>query len=349
MKPGQDKEEFSNLFTDFTKQVAGKTNNTIAVIQAIRRWAGDRLSLTQILCNLILEYSFPISQDQEETVVDRIVQDRIVRDWENNAAGEELQKVSQTILNDEKSISLLKLYSKILQKGEIAVNDSTDQQKLLDVGLVKKERGKLKTANAIYATIFNLEWVSQKSPNAPEPPSTPSSSPSSSPKDGDRAANPTRLLSGIAFFAILTIAVIYPLLPKPTPIPSPTPSTTKPIPNNSNASDLCTSNASNPEVQLNRLVALKEQAGQNFSQECQLKLDELLYDTGIEKAKNGEFNIGVERLCEISQTSSKFTIAKAQLNAWYSNTNFRRFIESYLKALKDEGRVCPAAKDIPIS
>lgn len=335
MNSGQGKEEISNLFADFTKQVAGKTNNPIAIMQAIRGWTGDRSSLTQILCNLIIEYSFPIPQDQEEAVVNQIVQDRIVRDWENNAAGEELQKLSQT-LDDEKSISLLKLYTKILQKGDIAVNGSTDQQKLLDSGLVKNERGKLKTANAIYATIFNLEWVSQKLPND----SQPSLIPSSSSGDETRAANPTRLWSGIAFSAILAIAVIYPFLPKPTPILSPTPSTTQPIPNNPNHSDICTSNASDREAHLNQLMALKAQPGQSFSPECQLKLDELFYDTGIEKAKNGKFDLAVQRLCEVSQISSRFKLAKARIKTWKDDPQYTKLIYNYLK-----DNNCPAGRD----
>jgi hypothetical protein len=51
------------------------------------------------------------------------------------------------------------LILQILQRGEVAANNSPEQMELQLSGLVVKQQGKLRVYNRIYESIFNLTWV----------------------------------------------------------------------------------------------------------------------------------------------------------------------------------------------
>jgi vacuolar-type H+-ATPase subunit H len=54
------------------------------------------------------------------------------------------------------------LYQQMLQQGEIAADDSSEQMELRLSGLVVKQNGKLKVYNRIYEAVFNQSWVKQQ-------------------------------------------------------------------------------------------------------------------------------------------------------------------------------------------
>ncbi len=345
----------SGLLSEFKTQITQKTDNPAILIENVQKWTDNQPFLTDALCKLILEHPSPIPPGQEEPLVTQLVQDEIINDWQNKTASNHLEHVQQSILGKKESPSLLNLYTKILQQGKLLKDDSDPyQHTLLESGLVKAELGSLKIANNIYAAIFNLEWASRNLPPSPNPTITDRPPPRI---NDSQVAQSTRLWSLGVLLLIPIFAVVYAFLPKATVTPSPS-SISKTTTVGPDESNLCTSNAADQESQLNQLVQRKEQEKQRFPQDCQSKLDELFYVTGMGKAKgnNGvesNFNEGVRRLCKVSESNSDYFItARSQLNAWYSSEQqpeFKKFIANYLNVLKSAGQTCPAAKDIPLN
>ena len=113
---------------------------------------------------------------------------------------------------------------------------------------------------------------------------------------------------------------------------------------------LCHSDLQDTDVQIEKLKTLINELKEEKTPpiDCQNKLDQLLYSSGLEKAKQGEFNIGVYRFCEISDYPSvNLSLAQAQLQAWYNgDPTYQRFIKSYLETLQGQNQSCPAARGI---
>ncbi|NER25404.1 MAG: hypothetical protein F6J86_17350 [Symploca sp. SIO1B1] len=212
--------ELSDLFTDFVNQVGSKADSPFVVMQEVRRWAGDQPFLSKHLCNLILVHPASCADGQEKALVQQIVQENIIQDWANNTASAHLKEVIKTILYDEQRDTLLNLYWQIIQNGQVSVNSSQEQEKLLQSGLVKIENSKLEASNAIYGSIFSSEWVKQQLPDIVQPPVT------APPTTKDyQTTSFTKLLSAIALAAFVIAAVADTFLLKsqdtPEPLPSP--------------------------------------------------------------------------------------------------------------------------------
>ncbi|NER50225.1 MAG: hypothetical protein F6J92_26830 [Symploca sp. SIO1A3] len=212
--------ELSDLFTDFVNQVGSKADSPFVVMQEVRRWAGDQPFLSKHLCNLILVHPASCADGQEKALVQQIVQENIIQDWANNTASAHLKEVIKTILYDEQRDTLLNLYWQIIQNGQVSVNSSKEQEKLLQSGLVKIENSKLEASNAIYGSIFSSEWVKQQLPDIVQPPVT------APPTTKDyQTTSFTKLLSAIALAAFVIAAVADTFLLKsqdtPEPLPSP--------------------------------------------------------------------------------------------------------------------------------
>ena len=222
MSSGQDAGGLSELFTEFVQQVTKKADNPLGVMQEVRRWTDDQPFLSNHLCRLILVHPDPLPNGQEEVIVQQIVQESIITDWENNTASAHFQEVIQTILDDEQRDAILNVYLQILQRAQVSVNSSQEQEKLIQSGLVKRENSKLKVGNAIYASIFNSEWVKQQLPDIAQPISTTSPA-----IEDNQTTSFTKLLSGIALVAVVVAAVAHPFFksddPPPTSEPTPSP------------------------------------------------------------------------------------------------------------------------------
>lgn len=144
----------------------GLINKTIhpkLILKEILKWTGGQPFLTQKLCQLVAESTESIELYQESEFIEKLTKERIINNWENQDHPQHLRTISNYILNDEiKRASLLGLYQKILDKGEIIANNSPEQSELQLSGLVVNEDGKLKIYNKIYAQVFNLKWVDQQ-------------------------------------------------------------------------------------------------------------------------------------------------------------------------------------------
>ena len=124
------------------------------VLQKVFDWTGGQPFLTQKSCQIIVDYAETTQVD-----VDSLLEKHIVKDWEDKDNPVHLKHIRDYLLSDKK---LLRLYQKVLKKGEVKFNNSQVQMSLRLSGIVLKKRDKLVVFNKIYQKIFNLEWVEEQ-------------------------------------------------------------------------------------------------------------------------------------------------------------------------------------------
>ncbi|MBW4477357.1 MAG: hypothetical protein KME54_10865 [Tolypothrix brevis GSE-NOS-MK-07-07A] len=96
-----------------------------------------------------------------ERLIEELVRSHVIKHWESQDEPEHLRTIRDRILqNQQRAGRLLGLYQQILQRGEVAGDDSSEQMELRLSGLVVKEQV-LKVSNRIYAEVFNQSWVDE--------------------------------------------------------------------------------------------------------------------------------------------------------------------------------------------
>ncbi|MBD3560694.1 AAA-like domain-containing protein, partial [Planktothrix sp. FACHB-1355] len=142
--------------------LAEKSSNPQILIQSILDWTGGQPFLTQKLCSLILKCEEPIPAGEENEWLARLVQKRIVENWESNDEPEHLRTIRDRLLiNQHKASRLLGLYQRILQQN-LQAERNQDEAELRLSGLVVKQDNRLKVYNRIYAAVFNGHWLEQE-------------------------------------------------------------------------------------------------------------------------------------------------------------------------------------------
>lgn len=133
--------------------------NPSAVMESILYWTGGQPFLTQKLCRLIVDEKEFI-RVQEANFVERLVQDRILTNWESQDEPEHLRTICKRLLNNEQKAGyLLELYRQVIREGELSVQNFSEERELQLSGLVVKRDGKLSIYNPIYASIFTEVWI----------------------------------------------------------------------------------------------------------------------------------------------------------------------------------------------
>ncbi|MGI2904551.1 AAA-like domain-containing protein [Tolypothrix sp. VBCCA 56010] len=151
--------------TPLEKGFVGITSNPRAVLQEILLWTGGQPFLTQWVCQLVSSLSH-IAEGVEANCVATIVRSRILSNWLAQDKQQHLQTIRDRILNNEQlACWSLGMYQKVLQAGELAVDDSPEIMKLRLSSLVIKQSGKLKVYNRIYQSVFNNTWVEKELQN----------------------------------------------------------------------------------------------------------------------------------------------------------------------------------------
>jgi hypothetical protein len=136
--------------------LAGKVKNPKKGLQEISQWTGGQPFLTQRICKLI-------QADDRGLSIDELVRSRIIENWEAQDEQAHLRTIRDRIWrNEQRASRLLGLYQKILQHGEIAADDSSEQIELRLTGLVVEQRGKLRVYNRLYESVFTLGWVEKE-------------------------------------------------------------------------------------------------------------------------------------------------------------------------------------------
>ncbi|MBO3459671.1 AAA-like domain-containing protein [Aetokthonos hydrillicola Thurmond2011] len=134
------------------------------ILQEVLFWTNGQPFLTQKICKLIVDSQDTIPSEKKEIhdFVDKLVNLCVIRNWENQDNPQHLRTIRERILNSqEPTIKLLKLYLKICQNKEVAVDNSLEQSELMLSGLVVEDSRKLRVYNRIYQNIFDEKWVNE--------------------------------------------------------------------------------------------------------------------------------------------------------------------------------------------
>ncbi|MBW4576212.1 MAG: AAA-like domain-containing protein [Aphanothece sp. CMT-3BRIN-NPC111] len=150
--------------------LTNKVSNPQAVLKEVLAWTGGQPFLTQKLCKLIRLSSSPIPTNSEAKWIENLVRMQVIENWESQDEPEHLRTIRDRLLsNKQQAGSLLRLYQEILQRGEVAVDDSAEQRELLLSGLVVKQMSTthpptpvLTISNRIYQAVFSQDWVEQQ-------------------------------------------------------------------------------------------------------------------------------------------------------------------------------------------
>lgn len=293
------------------------------VFERIEYWACSQLDLTSILCDYVLLYGSQITASNAKAAVDTIVQQEITDDWENSEAAPHLLRVQQTLLSYDRKDSLLISYIRVLQRGQVPADNSSEQFVLMRSGLLEIERGTLKVASPLYAKVFDSTWVERQLPGITKPvaivaPRQASDGPSS------RSKLFSKLAIAACGLAVLGAAISSYIkesggeaiaidtandlpLNEPTLVQPETATITEPItkpiepitrlsqPENSSVSPVTELTPSAPAV---------------------VPTDKFLFDNGEEHAKNSRWVLMMREFCQLSPDSAYFAPAESNLNQW---------------------------------
>ncbi len=138
------------------------------ILAQILSWTGGQPFLTQKLCRLIEQNS----QVTDVQSLDRLVEDKILRNWESQDDPEHLRTIRDRLCRfanrsfgttkNNSSQKLLKIYRKILLRGKIPLKDSVEHLELRLSGLVASNQGYLVVKNRIYKSVFDQTWLEQQ-------------------------------------------------------------------------------------------------------------------------------------------------------------------------------------------
>ncbi|MDY6938434.1 MAG: AAA-like domain-containing protein [Cyanobacteriota bacterium] len=149
------------------------------VLERILSWTSGQPFLTQKICYFFLSKKdiifSPGDVERALEIVDRIVEEKIIQNWESQDNPEHLRTIRDRALGDKsKAIRLLSIYQKILEcnreshskthskNHRVKYENSRDLLNLILSGLVVEEGGYLIVRNKIYQTVFDREWVQTK-------------------------------------------------------------------------------------------------------------------------------------------------------------------------------------------
>ena len=157
-------EESFSLMAGFEDRI----NNPIEILDRVLFWTGGQPFLTQKLCQAIAKNAGVVSV----RAVDKLVRESLVRNWESQDNPEHLRTIrdrlcvyshrqfSQTHVDS--SYKLLRIYSRILQRGQIPLRNCQEHLELQLSGIVSGKRGNLVVKNLIYKSVFDLQWVRER-------------------------------------------------------------------------------------------------------------------------------------------------------------------------------------------
>ncbi|GAB1544365.1 hypothetical protein NUACC21_70410 [Scytonema sp. NUACC21] len=144
--------------------------NSQKMLKEILDWTGGQPFLSQKLCQLMVDFiqdakttGMSMFPGTEAFWVERVVRERIIKQWESQDDPEHLRTIRDRILcNSQRSGRLLGIYQQILQGVRISTDDSREQIELQLSGLVVRQQGNLLVKNRIYQEVFNQEWVEKQ-------------------------------------------------------------------------------------------------------------------------------------------------------------------------------------------
>ncbi|MEL7350280.1 MAG: hypothetical protein AAF171_15750 [Cyanobacteria bacterium P01_A01_bin.116] len=319
-------QEIATVLAAFDHDISQTVRDTRAIAEVLERvedWVADDALLTKIIGDYLIRYSAQVSEEDAELLVDQIVKEEIIDHWQTNSAAARLNDIHQTLLTYDRQDSLLITYIKVLQRGKLRADNSPEQAKLLESGLVVERRGKLQVANKLYQHVFDLDWVEQQLPGITRPVSIVSSR-------YNRPSSASKLFAKIAI-AILGIGILGAVVSAYI--------------RDANGRAFAIQEPARLDAAEQPLT--DEQGSAAQKQEPVVVSDKDLFDAGIEQGKNGRWMLMFREFCELKEDSVYFAPAKDQLAHWerlYAEET-QTALEAATYEMLRSGNACPLTED----
>ncbi|MFM7450529.1 MAG: AAA-like domain-containing protein, partial [Leptolyngbyaceae cyanobacterium] len=154
--------------TPLLQGLVGQVAAPPAVLKAVLQWTGGQPFLAQKLLKLVVQEGD--RSLSPEAMVARLVQTRIIANWEAQDVPPHLKTIRDRLLRSDEKLrgQLLGLYQQILKADGsdvsavdrgIPADESREQLQLRLTGLVVKHQGRLQVYNPIYAAVFDQPWT----------------------------------------------------------------------------------------------------------------------------------------------------------------------------------------------
>ena len=323
-----------------------------SLLKEVFEWTGGHPVLTRQLCQVIAEAKDFITLGREAVVVDKLVQEQVIQDWERQVMGKYLKTIQEQLLHNTVCLPqmLLQLYLQILQQGEISTNSSREQEELRKLGLVIGQENQLKVANRLYQSIFNPDWVKKQLLTLEKKSPTRSNQGRKIPPANQPIAPVTPLKNEPLTYLAATVSVLGLLILFPLVMVFNNSSPQRAPENSSldsgalSRSTWCVESMPGEEaIQEDWRLHLEQEQQKSleeFPANCQRNLDQLRMMKAIQLGRNNRVLEGIEYLCQISPNSASFNQAQLWLSRWYTNAHWGEPTQSYLPSMSD----CPVAQ-----
>jgi hypothetical protein len=332
-------DNLSAVLSSFWEEIFPKVEAyTIPIIlERVKFWVGDQPEMTESLCSYIVQeaaqFTSQTGDKEAKLAVDKIVQKELVDGWENSFSASHLNAVKTALLEYDRRDSLLILYIQVLQRGEVPVSKSPEQAVLLDSGLVKIDGDCLKMTNAIYAKVFDLDWVEQQLPGITKPVSVVDETANKRLFSGSLGSNLSVKIAAAVFgLAVLSTAIFsytvfsYTKEPGREAIAMPNAllrsSSEADSPNSSSSENPSSENPSSKNFGLRQASSSFEQPltsaadGATEVATIETSPDRALFDNGAEHAQNSRWVPMMRDFCALSEESAYFAPAQKRLELW---------------------------------
>lgn len=310
-----------------------------AIVERTHYWTDGDPFLRRFIYEYVAQYSFQIVRSEGAGIVDEIVRQKIVRNWENNVDIPCLTRIKKSLFAFQDTDILLISYMQILSRGAISFSYQSHirrmQAHLLTSGLVKQKSSQLVVSNAIFAEIFNMAWIEQQIPGLTRSVTVVASEAQfsgdfsrfsareglSGRSQAHNRQSPSRRYRYVVALGCTLIAFAGALLVR-YPVET---------------DDILA-------VSRLRAIASSDNSNESDSQIGDMQ-DRRFFDSGINHATNGRWLSMLQDFCQISKSSHYFAPAKNQFLRWYEL--YPAKIQSARQALSDkENEVCGMPTDI---
>jgi tetratricopeptide (TPR) repeat protein len=141
-------------------KIEGQDTYPEIALDQVLFWTGGKSFLTQQLFTLISDHKIVFTPGKEESQIDDLVQTKVLGEAKASSIASHFQTIEARLLNNQQCSpsKLLLLYQAILTKP-VLVDDTKEEQELLNLGLVVRQQHRLVPANPIYQSVFDRDWA----------------------------------------------------------------------------------------------------------------------------------------------------------------------------------------------
>lgn len=352
------------------------------ILSRILAWSGGNSILSKTICHVFAQSQFKIAPGSEISAVDRFIEGTLIERWQTSKFASYIRSIQQSLVKNQKCspILLLQEYRTILLAGSKEYRFSKEQDELLLLGLIARDREKLRVANLIFQRVFNQNWTTRElkrlksneansnrvatsaqdlstSLTVIEPQSidskadTASANHNSHNSHNSQNTNSPDPLTKIG--SLITLAAIALLIPLFLTIDNYYSSRSQPEPlavdslSENDLQQFCSEIDLSDSSSSLKLISILENSQQElnvFPPNCETALNRLRVLAAPQLGRENRVLEAVRHLCRVSSDSEVYLDAEVWLKRWYESPDWGEEIAFYLEEFSEyNGFDCPAA------